>query len=123
MGLGGPNAHERPPDVLDPVLCASRGVFRSAYPTKKSFDFLKKLGLKSVIYLCQEEYSSQVRQFYTDLGIQIYEHGVSGNKEPFVDIRQARTPLARTAADALKPSPRTPVAVLTRIPCAMPATR
>ena len=119
-GLRGalPPIDEMPDELYPPKNFAMvyQGVFRSAYPTKKSFDFLKKLGLKSVIYLCQEEYSSQVRQFYTDLGIQIYEHGVSGNKEPFVDIRQARTPLARTAADALKPSPRTPVAVLTRIP-------
>ena len=37
-----------------------RGVYRSAYPTKKNFAFLKKLGLRSVIYLCQEEYSNQV---------------------------------------------------------------
>ena len=37
-----------------------KGVFRSAYPTKKNFDFLRKLKLKSVVYLCQEEYSPQV---------------------------------------------------------------
>jgi len=63
-----------------------KGVFRSAYPTKKNFDFLRKLKLKSVVYLCQEEYSPQVMQFYADSGVTVYGHGVSGNKEPFVDI-------------------------------------
>ncbi len=33
------------------------------------------IGLKSVIYLCQEEYSGQVRQFYSDQAIQIHQHG------------------------------------------------
>ena len=28
-----------------------------------------------------------MRNFYTELGITVFEHGVSGNKEPFVDIR------------------------------------
>jgi len=49
---------------------------------------------------CQEEYSTQVRNFYTELGITVFEHGVSGNKEPFVDIRY-------TLAYNLKPQPST----------------
>uniref|UniRef100_A0A6U5BGK4 diphosphoinositol-polyphosphate diphosphatase n=1 Tax=Hemiselmis andersenii TaxID=464988 RepID=A0A6U5BGK4_HEMAN len=63
-----------------------RGVYRSAYPTKKNFSFLQKLGLNSVVYLCQEDYSGQVMQFYNAMGVTVFEHGVSGNKEPFVDI-------------------------------------
>ncbi|EKX32747.1 hypothetical protein GUITHDRAFT_156243 [Guillardia theta CCMP2712] len=77
------------PDELYPpknFAMVEKGIYRSAYPTKKNFDFLAKLGLKSVVYLCQEEYSRQVLQFYRQEGITVYQHGVSGNKEPFVDI-------------------------------------
>jgi len=66
-----------------------KGVFRSAYPTKKNAAFLLKIGIRSVIYLCQEEYSRQMVQFYEQNQVTVFQHGVSGNKEPFVDISDA----------------------------------
>jgi hypothetical protein len=33
------------------------GVYRSGYPQKKNFEFMKTLSLKTIIFLCQEEYS------------------------------------------------------------------
>mmetsp|Transcript_36660 Transcript_36660/g.75157 ORF Transcript_36660/g.75157 Transcript_36660/m.75157 type:complete len:280 (+) Transcript_36660:100-939(+) len=83
--------HDEIEDELNPpknFAMVYQGVFRSAYPTKKNFDFLRKLRLKSVVYLCQEEYSGQVKQFYDQNNVTVYCHGVSGNKEPFVEISE-----------------------------------
>mmetsp|Transcript_8267 Transcript_8267/g.19079 ORF Transcript_8267/g.19079 Transcript_8267/m.19079 type:complete len:196 (-) Transcript_8267:58-645(-) len=64
------------------------GVYRSGYPTKKNFPFLEKLKLKSLIYLCEEEYADAGRKFLEENGIRLLRHGVTGNKEPFVDINE-----------------------------------
>ncbi len=45
---------ERPLRVLIPPLnfaMVAKGVYRSGYPNSKNFPFLKKLGLKSIMYL------------------------------------------------------------------------
>eukprot|EP00741_Cyanophora_paradoxa_P022527 tig00021464_g21753.t1 len=62
----------------------TKGVYRSGYPNKKNIPFLKKLGLKSVLYLCPEEHALQ--DWFTRSGIQVFQYGIKGNKEPFVDI-------------------------------------
>ena len=61
-------------------------VYRSGYPTKKNFTFLKKLGIRSICYLCPEEYALVNQEFYGDNGIQICQFPMEGNKEPFVNI-------------------------------------
>jgi hypothetical protein len=33
--------------------------YRSGYPNKKNFPFLKKMGLKSILYLCPEAYPDE----------------------------------------------------------------
>ncbi|KAI9094620.1 putative tyrosine-protein phosphatase At1g05000 [Phlyctochytrium arcticum] len=63
-----------------------KGVYRSAFPKKKNFGFLKKLGLKSVLTLILEDYPDQNRRFMEENGIELFQFGVAGNKEPFVDI-------------------------------------
>jgi len=35
----------------------------SSFPTKKNFSFLKQLGLKSILYLCPEEYPPMNSEF------------------------------------------------------------
>jgi hypothetical protein len=35
------------------------GRYRSGYPNKKNFPFLKKMGLKSILYLCPEAYPDE----------------------------------------------------------------
>ncbi|ETO12454.1 hypothetical protein RFI_24923, partial [Reticulomyxa filosa] len=54
--------------LLPPVNFAmvDKGVFRSGFPEKKNFDFLKRLKLKTVIYLCQEEYRKPSDLFELD---------------------------------------------------------
>ncbi|UZJ54302.1 hypothetical protein CBS101457_003622 [Exobasidium rhododendri] len=63
-------------------------VYRSSFPKKRHFPFLKTLGLKSVLTLILEEYPEQNTQFLDDNGITFFQFGIPGNKEPFVQIPQ-----------------------------------
>jgi protein tyrosine/serine phosphatase len=84
-------------NVIIPPLNFSiiaRGVYRSGYPNKRNHAFLKKLKLKSILYLCPEAYSEDNTEFIEKSGIRLLHFGINGNKEPFVDmpvdvIRQA----------------------------------
>ncbi|KAJ3180321.1 hypothetical protein HDU87_002200 [Geranomyces variabilis] len=64
----------------------TKGVYRSAFPKKKNFSFLKKLGLRSILTLILEDYPDQNQKFMEENSIQLFQFGVAGNKEPFVDI-------------------------------------
>ena len=63
-----------------------RGVYRSSFPTRKNFGFLRTLRLRSVLYLCPEEYPDTNQKFLEDEGIALLKFGVVGNKEPFDEI-------------------------------------
>jgi len=56
------------------------GVYRSGYPTTNNFSFLKKLNLKSILYLCPEEYPVQMKKFIESNGIIVFQYGLEGNK-------------------------------------------
>ncbi|KAJ3356359.1 Tyrosine-protein phosphatase dsp1 [Allomyces javanicus] len=68
------------------INLVAKGVYRSAFPKKKNFAFLKKLGLKSILTLILEDYPEQNVRFLEENGIKLFQFGVAGNKEPFVDI-------------------------------------
>ncbi|KAI9141371.1 protein-tyrosine phosphatase [Paraphysoderma sedebokerense] len=77
-----------PEELIPPenLTLISKGVYRSAFPKKKNFPFLKKLGLKSILTLILEEYPEQNVKFLQENNIRLFQFGVAGNKEPFVDI-------------------------------------
>lgn len=62
------------------------GVYRSAFPRTKNIDFLKQLGLKSVVSLVPEDYPIAMQEFYTANGIKLIPIGLDGNKWPFKEI-------------------------------------
>jgi tyrosine-protein phosphatase SIW14 len=64
----------------------AKGVYRSSFPKKKNFPFLKSLGLKSVLTLVLEDYPEVNSDFLVEENIKFFQFGVPGNKEPFVDI-------------------------------------
>jgi len=64
------------------------GIYRSGYPSKKNHQFLKTLGLKSILYLCLEDYPPGNLKFINEHGVKLFHIGIFGNKEPFVDISQ-----------------------------------
>ncbi|KOS15388.1 Tyrosine phosphatase [Malassezia pachydermatis] len=72
-----------PPDNFAMV---NSWVYRSSFPKKKHFPFLKTLGLRSVLTLILEDYPEQNINFLDENGIKFFQYGIPGNKEPFVQI-------------------------------------
>lgn len=72
-----------PPENFAPVI---NKIYRSSFPQPPNFSFLKTLGLKLVLCLIPEEYPSGHEEFFEKEGIQLFQLGMSGNKEPFVKI-------------------------------------
>lgn len=62
-------------------------IYRSSFPRIENFQFLKeRLKLKSILVLIPEEYPVENITFMQDSGIELYQVGMSGNKEPFVNL-------------------------------------
>lgn len=72
------------------------GIFRSGFPDPTNFPFLQALGLRSIICLCPEPYPQVNQEFLRANGIQLFQFGIDGCKEPFVNIPD------ETIRDALK---------------------
>ena len=83
-----PFDHEKNIPFIPPLNFAmvAKGVYRSGYPNKRNHAFLSKLGLKSILYLCPEDYSEANIDFINKKGIKLLHYGIQGNKEPFVVI-------------------------------------
>ncbi|QLG72486.1 hypothetical protein HG535_0D01940 [Zygotorulaspora mrakii] len=62
-------------------------IYRSSFPRVENFQFLQtRLKLKSILVLIPEEYPAENKEFLEKSGIKLYQVGMSGNKEPFVNI-------------------------------------
>ncbi|PPD74215.1 hypothetical protein GOBAR_DD28867 [Gossypium barbadense] len=64
------------------------GIFRSGFPDSANISFLQTLRLRSIIYLCPEPYSEANNEFLKSNGIKLFQFGIEGYKEPFVNIPQ-----------------------------------
>ncbi|XP_065014668.1 probable tyrosine-protein phosphatase DSP4 isoform X3 [Musa acuminata AAA Group] len=62
------------------------GVFRSGFPDAANFGFLRTLRLRSVLCLCPEPYPEANVNFLRANGIRLFQFGIDGCKEPFVNI-------------------------------------
>ncbi|KAA3459194.1 putative tyrosine-protein phosphatase [Gossypium australe] len=74
------------------------GVFRSGFPHSANFSFLQTLNLRSIIlsekgfcgldvrYLCPEPYPEANTEFLKSNEIRLFQFGIEGYKEPFVNI-------------------------------------
>ena len=56
------------------------GIYRSGFPKKKNFSFLKKLRLKTILTLVLEDYPESNRTFMEENSITLLQFGVPGNK-------------------------------------------
>lgn len=63
-----------------------KGVYRSGFPSPINFPFLETLRLRSIICLCPEPYPEANREFLRAHKIQLFQFGIEGHKEPFVNI-------------------------------------
>ncbi|KAM1016026.1 hypothetical protein ACFX13_046509 [Malus domestica] len=76
-------------DLFIPPLNFSlvdNGIFRSGFPESANFSFLQTLGLRSIICLCPEPYPEANMEFLKSNGIKLFQFGIDGYKEPFVNI-------------------------------------
>jgi tyrosine-protein phosphatase SIW14 len=76
-------------DLFIPPLNFSmvdNGIFRSGFPDTANFSFLQTLGLRSIVYLCPEPYPEPNMDFLKSNGIHLFQFGIEGCKEPFVNI-------------------------------------
>ncbi|KAK6919300.1 Atypical dual-specificity phosphatase Siw14-like [Dillenia turbinata] len=86
-------------ELLVPPLNFSmvdNGIFRSGFPDTANFNFVQTLGLRSIICLCPEPYPEVNMEFLKLNGIQLFQFGIEGCKEPFVNIPE------ETIREALK---------------------
>lgn len=85
------SASSSPREPLVPTINFSMvcpGVYRSGYPTKKNYSFLCALRLRSILYLCPEDYAESNLKFCEENGIHVLRFPTEGNKEPFNDISE-----------------------------------
>ncbi|KAF9436049.1 hypothetical protein BGZ76_004928 [Entomortierella beljakovae] len=66
-----------PPDNFNMV---TTWIYRSSFPKKKNFSFLKKLGLKSILTLILEDYPDQNMKFLKENDVTLFQFGIAGNK-------------------------------------------
>ncbi|CEG76181.1 hypothetical protein RMATCC62417_11112 [Rhizopus microsporus] len=78
-----PNTPLVPP--LNFAMIAS-GVYRSGHPNQQNFAFLRKLGLKTILYFAMEDYPPEMQHFVEQEGIQVFHYRTEGNKEPFIEV-------------------------------------
>nr|POF08836.1 putative tyrosine-protein phosphatase [Quercus suber] len=78
-------------DLFSPPLnfaMVDNGIFRSGFPDSANFSFLQTLGLRSIICLCPEPYPEANMEFLKSNGMKLFQFGIEGYKEPFVNIPQ-----------------------------------
>lgn len=75
------------------------GVYRSGHPNERNFSFLRRLNLKSIMYLANDDYRENVVHWARSEGIQIFHHRVTMNKEPFTEMDEDE--VARALAHVL----------------------
>merc|ERR1712046_211053 len=76
-------------EVLENFAMVAPGIYRSSFPKKKHYDFMRRIKIKTILFLAMEEYPDSHQEWMGMHGLQLKQHGVSGNKEPFVEIEPA----------------------------------
>ncbi|PWY98367.1 hypothetical protein BCV70DRAFT_202145 [Testicularia cyperi] len=64
----------------------SRGIYRSGHPNERNFEFMRRLNLKSIMYLGNEDYRSNVVGWARGEGISIFHFRLAINKEPMAEM-------------------------------------
>lgn len=63
------------------------GVYRSGHPNERNFRFLQRLNLRSIVYLANDDYRENVREWAAAEHLNVFHHRVNMNKEPFTESR------------------------------------
>ncbi|RAL16460.1 tyrosine phosphatase family protein [Aspergillus homomorphus CBS 101889] len=79
--MGNERMQSELPDNFGEVV---KGVYRSAFPQSRSFPALKKLGLRTIVTLVDEPYTSEHIDFLKENGIMHLRILVEPNKDPAI---------------------------------------
>ncbi|KAJ4760153.1 Phosphotyrosine protein phosphatases superfamily protein [Rhynchospora pubera] len=78
-------------DLLDPpanFAMVDHGVFRSGFPQKCNFGFLKTLKLQSIVYLSTEPYPKSNLEFMQSNGIRLFRFAMEGSRKSSAEIHR-----------------------------------
>lgn len=64
----------------------SEGIYRSAYPNKNTWAFIKTLRLKRMICLAPADLRPDLVEFCKEGGIELVECDIGHNQEPFLSM-------------------------------------
>ena len=78
-----------------------KGIYRSSYPAMKTFPFIERLQLKTMICFNPSDIKSELRTFAMEHDITIVEIDLKQNQEPFLSMSEAAI---HSAIDILKGS-------------------
>ncbi|KIS68496.1 uncharacterized protein UMAG_10576 [Mycosarcoma maydis] len=67
----------------------SRGIYRSGHPNERNFEFLRRLSLKTVLYLGTEDYRSNMTNWTASQNITTHHLRLAINKEPTAEMDHA----------------------------------
>lgn len=94
-GSGNGRAAARPlagPLLVPPLnfQTVAIGVSRSGHPNERNYEFLRRLRLKTVMYLAEDDYRPTMTFFAQREGVKILHHRITVNKEPFATMEEDR---------------------------------
>ncbi|KAL7274424.1 hypothetical protein RUND412_002669 [Rhizina undulata] len=77
----------RTPKIIPPLSfqLVATGVYRSGYPLEFNYPMLERLGLRSVIYLADQDYGAENVAWCERNNVQIFHFRVAAVKEPFIE--------------------------------------
>ncbi|GAA6026771.1 hypothetical protein JCM8097_005849 [Rhodosporidiobolus ruineniae] len=76
-------------EVLYPPIQFSMvlpGVYRSGHPGKSNFPYLETLKLKSIMYLCTDDYRHDTHTWALEKGLNIFHLRIEVSKDPTVEV-------------------------------------
>lgn len=82
-------SRSNPEEIFVPPVnfsMVAKGIYRGSYPNFSNFSFLKNLGLKTILFLCEEDYMPINANFLKENGISLLTVQMEANKAPFKAI-------------------------------------
>ena len=76
-----------------------KGLYRSSYPAVKTFPFIERLQLKTIVCFNPSDIKPELRMFAKEHDIKIVEIDLKQNQEPFLSMSEAAI---HSAIDILK---------------------
>lgn len=71
----------------------SEGIYRSAYPNKSTWSFIKTLQLKRMICLSPSDLRPDLIEFCKEGNIELIEYEIGHNQEPFLSMLSEKVTL------------------------------